>query len=749
MMPVMLEPGTPVALVVGVLLFVLLMALGLGTGWGTLTLLRFPAEPTRRWLLAPFAATVLWALASNLAVRLGLTLAQVAPGLVVVSLLLVVVGLASLRRSIRLRMVLLVLALGLVAGLFIWPYVVRGLTTHLGSGNLDTYHYTSVAASLWRYGLGTTPSLPFFQRYGPTASALGEARNHAFVLLGVMSPLVQAGEPLFVRNLFVGWSVFVLACNLAFYRLTWGGSEERPEPSSGQVLAYVVLTAGVGWALVPVLVGNWDNGLLVSVGPALAALAVEPVERPGHGLFLGATIAYAAYAYTELAPLLGLFLLPLYLGHLFTRSIRGRQLAASALAVASAAALLAPGVKPLWTYLAHQVRASRVTEGMKPGGAYAGGLVSRAGDPSAWWALGGEHGSAPADDWPVACAWLLTALVAIGVLRLARRRCWGEIGTLALMGASLVYYVGVQRYGYAGYKILSVTWWLIGRCLVEGASGTLAVARAGRHAGGWRRLPASAVALALGAALATCLFVADGHRRQYFFHEAIYRAQPTTAALARLRAGGAALPPLDVLVGPQINDYWTLPWLYYAFKDSALRVSHAAPIPVPGGIVWPKDGLVPQAFLQRAKEPPGAADHFRTPEFALVDLDSTAVVARIDNPNQIEAWGSWLGTQPITITLLAHRRVAVTLMFDATPGPSRPETPRRTLVLQAGTQELQRRVIEASTHITVPLVVDGGREELTLFTPDTPTVSMLANGDRRPLLVAVTNVRIGPGGSEQ
>jgi hypothetical protein len=99
----------------------------------------------------------------------------------------------------------------------------------------------------------------------------------------------------------------------------------------------------------------------------------------------------------------------------------------------------------------------------------------------------------------------------------------------------------------------------------------------------------------------------------------------------------------------------------------------------------------------------------------------------------------------MAITLLGRRQLPVTLSFEAAPGPSRPETPRRTLVVRAGPRELSRIEIEGPTRVAVPLVIDGGREVLTLSTPDTPSVAVLANGDTRPLLVSVRNLTIEPG----
>jgi hypothetical protein len=750
------EPGSLTAVAVGCLTFAALVTVGTVAGGGALRLLRFPADPLRRWLLAPFAATMLWALTGNLLVRAGLTLAGAAPAALAVSLALAALGVMSLRT--RPRPVMRVLGLALVAGLSIWPLFVRGLTAHLGSGNLDTFHYTTVAAALWRNGLDAPSApVPFFERYAPHATTLPEGRNHAFVLLGLLSLFVEPGEPMFVRNLFVGWSVFVLACALAYYQLTWpptrltgAGSSRlaRDRPGAGTpTFLYVVSTVGIGWALVPALVGNWDNALLVAVGPVLAGLAREPAGRVGHGVLLGATLAYAVYAYPELAPFAALFALPLHLVSLTRPRAWRPLLVAHALAAVTAVALLAPGAAPLWRYFRKQLSASGAPAGVRPGGLFADGLVSRSWDLTGWWAFGGEHGRAPDGPGPWACALLLTALLVVGVLRLARHGGRGEALALAMMAASLAYFLGLQRYGYPGYKILSVSAWLVGRGLVEGGAGVLAAAHARRAGGGraaWRATATTAL-VALGCVGG--LVVSERHRFRLFFPEAFFREQPSLGSLARLRSAAAGQPAVDLLLGRPFDDYVSLPWIYYALKDTALRPYHSAPLQVPGGTVWPSATSSPPGFLAPAGDVVRGRRLFETREYALVDLPSSVIVQGLDSPNGLEAWGTWLGTQPISVSLMAGPALSVALTFEAAPGPSRPESARRRLVLQSGGREVARAEIDRRMRVALPFVTRGGRETITLSTPDPPTVAVLPNGDTRPLLVAIgTLVIAAPSG---
>jgi hypothetical protein len=746
-----LEAGSPAAVVFGVTQFVALVTAAVCVGWAALTLLRFPAEPLRRLLLAPFAATVLWALAGNLAVRFGFTLGRVTPWIMIASLGLAVVGIGSMRRHLRLGPLALLVGFGVLAGCVAWPYFARGLAADLGSSNPDTTHYTSIAAAFWRHGLDPTSAPePFFRRYADSVITLGRARNHAFVLGALFSPAAQPGEPLFVRNLFVCWSIFLLACNLAFYRLSWGDRAEGRWWAPRVTVLYVLLTAGIGWAVYPTLIGNWDNGLLVSVGPVLAALARDPATEAGYAVLLGGTVAYSLYAYTELAPLLGLFVLPLSVRSLLSRAPLKRALVTYALAGAVALVLLAPGAEALWSYLRYQTAASRAPIGHRPGGAFAQGLVDRPWDFSGWWVLGGEHG-APVDWRLWALGLLLSGVALAGVVRLMRHREWGEVGGLALVAAALVYFVFGQRYGYAVYKILSVGWWLIGRCLVEGGALVLGPVLARPDATRVRRLQRGAAAGALAVLLAGSFYVAERRRFETFFSGALVGQQPTLPALVRLRAAAATQPPMDVLVSPALSDFLTLPWVFYAFKDTPVRLYHPAKITVtvPGGAVWPPEGPSPAAVLVRAGALPGARTIFQTPEYALVDLEDTAVVEGIDSPNGPEVWGTWLGTQPVTISVLARRSLAVALTFEAAPGPSRPETSRRTLLLKAGSREVGRMEIDGPGRVAFRFVTTGGRDVLTLSTPDVPTVPVLANGDRRALLVSVRDLRVTPVASGQ
>src|SRR5262245_18550884 len=146
---------------------------------------------------------------------------------------------------------------------------------------------------------------------------------------------------------------------------------------------------------------------------------------------------------------------------------------------------------------------------------------------------------------------------------------------------------------------------------------------------------------------------------------------------------------MDVLAMGASLDEVTVPWVFYALKESPLRLymrGSRVRFARGGDVLAPGAPAPPLALLPAADFAVGLA-RLRTPEFALVDLQgvtATPVIEDIDSPNRIEAWGTWLGTRPITICVLGPPGFAATLSFEAAPGPSLPGTPRRTLLLQAG-----------------------------------------------------------------
>jgi hypothetical protein len=747
---------TPITIITGVLYFALVCGVGIAVGIGILALLRFPRDGAASLLLAPSVATMAWALAGNLLARLGLPIRHAAILIWACSAGLAVFGLWRYLRatgwsaSERKRWCGLLIGLAAVVVLVSWPHFARGLTSSLGSPNLDTVYYTVAASAYWQFGLDVTAQSPgFFGRFAPFFEYAGSARNHTYVLLALLSPIVQAGEPMYVRNVFVCWSLFVLASGLAFFFMCG-----RPEIAElnvvtvGRVVSYVLLTIGIGWGVIPTLVGNWDNGLLTAVGPVLAGLLVMSPPAPALPLLLGGTGAYAVYTYPELIPVLAGIVLPFAILRLGAkdRALPTRQLAAYGAAVVLGMALLAPGLPALWRFFWAQVGLSKVSEQtIRPGGPFASGLVEGV-SPSAWWALGAEHGGTVPSTLETATAVLLTALALIGAVRLARRPGRGEIWALGVMLASLAWFVFVDPYGYATYKILSVSWWLVGLCLFEG---TMATLRASRHLAQYTAA-GPAVRIAVPLLVVAVLFVglvqAERSRSRSLFPGWAFDAQPTPAGLRRLHQAALSQPAADVLITGRLAEPIMLPWILYTLRDTPLNAFHRANgdslhAPLENPLDATQD--VPSVVLTTASAADlGGRARFRTRDFALLDLASEPMVESMDNPNGIEPWGTWLGTKPLVVWLVAAASMPVSLTFDAVPGPSRPDPPSRTVVLYQGDREIGRRTIDGPAQVRFDFKIEAGRTMLRVSCLEQPTIRMLPNGDTRALLIDVRRMRV-------
>jgi hypothetical protein len=239
---------------------------------------------------------------------------------------------------------------------------------------------------------------------------------------------------------------------------------------------------------------NLDQGLALAYMPALAA--VPALLRPGdwrRWALLGALAAGLLLTYVELAPFVlagaALAALPRAWAE---RGRRRAWLAGGALAVATAALLLAPARAGLVRFARSQAADALRAPGHRPGEGLFDGL--RGGAACAAWGFGGECAGKPVRPEGALYGEALTVLFALGLLPLARAGQWGVSLAAAVLLAAALFWLGLRDYPYAGYKVLSAAWWL---------TVAVAAAGAGRLLGkvprpGWR---AAGAGVAVAAAL--------------------------------------------------------------------------------------------------------------------------------------------------------------------------------------------------------------------------------------------------------
>lgn len=607
----------------GVLYFVTLIVFATAAGFGLLSLVGFPDDRRNRYFLAPLAITMAWALTGGLLVRFGLTMGQVAPPMWAASMLLAAVGAWTMlrdRSSTPDRTVVVLLCGSAAATAVCMSKMLgRGLMAELGTPNLDTFFYTTLAAGYWEHGLASQGVTLFFDQLGGYM-VMGTYRNHTFVLLSFFSNLVEAGEPLFVRNLFVCWTLFTIGTSATYFFRVARFASIGGAPLT---LLYVWTVMGIGWAFVPSGVGNWDNALFVAVTPALAGLAFE---RPGWPSVsaLGVTVAYAFLTYPELAPIGGAVVAPFFIYRMFAGFQRpGSVFTQYAVASAIALAVAAPALSSLSTYFVGQMRAA-VSE-LRPGGAFVDGLLNSWWNPAAWWAFGPEF-SAPAGTWATAAALVLTLIALVGAVRAAKSPRAPVIWSILIVAGLLAYVLVVERYSYAGYKILSVAWWLVALLLVHGLVAFWSVVV--RAPWSWVARPAAALLIvgALGVASAKATI----NRSAYFFPAWADQLVPTPNELMDLRELARRQPPGDVVIQGELLNAPSLPWVLYALRSTPLRVYVGAKPehPFASGFVR-NEATEPDGVLVTSNEGhSGAPVLIDVPRFTLLDYVRSGAATR-------------------------------------------------------------------------------------------------------------------------
>lgn len=724
----------------GLLSLLALIVFACATGVGLLSLLRFPDDRQNRLLIAPVAATMLWAITGGLLVRMGWTMADASLPMWGGSIVLALAGAWAMLRhppsAIDGRM--LAVSAGIVAATLVSmaAAIGRGLFSDLGPGNPDTFLYTTLAAAFWEHGLSDQGRSFFFQQLGDGYLGLGAFRNHTFVLLAFFSRLVEAGEPTFVRNLFMCWSVFAIGMSAAYYRRV---SRRDLSGAAGLTVLYAWLVIGLGWAFVPGAVGNWDNALFVSVVPILAGLSYEPGGWR-FSVALGVTGAYAFLTYPELAPIAGIIVSPYFVLRLWTEPRTRLMVLQYALAAIVALVLIAPAASSLWYYFIYQMKAAGGE--MRPGGGFAAGLLLWWWNPSVWWGLGPEHGVA--SDWrDVTLALLLTALTVPGVARALGSRRAPQGWAFLILVALAAYFLAIARYPYGVYKILSVTWWLVAALLLDGM---LTLWRT-RTAQGFLHPFVSRAAVGAAALVVVLLAsVLTASQRSAIFFPPILGAMPTPDELLELRDRARRQPPGDVLVMGRLATASSTPWVLYALRSTPLRVylpERPRP-PLSDSFFWTKTGAPDAVLLEPDERVVAGPALIDTPRFRLVGFRGAAMVTSVENANGLEAWGTWLGATPITISILSQQPLAARMEFEAEPGPSRPESTERTLIVVEGDREVARTRVAKRQLVSLPVMLSSGTTRLTLRCEEAPTVASMPNGDTRALLVAIRGLSVRP-----
>ncbi|HUI08008.1 MAG TPA: hypothetical protein VL486_13500 [Verrucomicrobiae bacterium] len=121
-------------------------------------------------------------------------------------------------------------------------------------------------------------------------------------------------------------------------------------------------------------------------------------------------------------------------------------------------------------------------------------------------------------------------------------------------------------------------------------------------------------------------------------------------------------------------------------------------------------------------------------------------LAGVNNPNGLELVDGkpffWIGDGDTCLSIRSTRAGTALITFHAEAGPSAPGSPQRTLLLKAAHKYSRLVLIEQYPQVAISFPVDAGLSEVCLTPQDKPTVLEQPNGDRRPLLLGVSDLQV-------
>ena len=483
----------------------------------------------------------------------------------------------------------------------------------------------------------------------------------------------------------------------------------------------------IGWAPEILKIGNWDQVLFLSFIPfALLRIRLSAFQTsriPGI-LGLGICLGAATVAYPEGAALSG----AIYLPFLIWRLLRGDDTLGKIrrLAVATGVALLLSSVylPTFVSFLYMQIlRGNTLTPGQ---GAFSG-LLSARWLPAAY-GLGEQPSITSLNKTE-----LIVPLLFVGLSFLALRTWWrkkdGILLTIPIFFLLTLWQAVLLRYDYGFYKVLTMFWPVMVLAIFAGMSRLRAWSPPG--------LARSVIVAALFGLMSVALFY-EFAESQYALRGQERRIKPFLE-LTKLRDISASAP-IYVLTESWFNQAWAVFFLQgykLVVPNPLLNLANSVT-----GLNKVANEQPKGAFVLTDK--PKAAAVWHNEVFWLTNREEPVEVLSIDAPNDVETVQGdifiWLDNQFTDLTIRSNAdRHAMLNLPECWPGPSRPDDPKRTLIVEINGEKAEFAV---SPNLKVPLKLNRGNNIVRLSCKETPTVKNLSSGDRRTLLLAIKGFNV-------
>jgi hypothetical protein len=726
----------------GLLLYLLLCGLACLAGYGLLKLLGLATASPAMILFAPVATLVFWSLAVGIAVGLRVPMKEVTPWLWGITAMLVINGLRRPWPAWRYESGLLLFCAALpiiVMARYFW----YGLSDYSGTIAPDGWAYISYGQYLWEYRRGIEGGLaPLYQ----FASHLSSSRYISSALLGFLSPLVSTGDTQAVSSLLQAWTLFGIACAVAFF---WATETTK----LWMIVTATALSIVAGWIANLIWANNFDNGLALVYTPAFTGIVTVLETRNWRWwVLLGSMLAGLLYAYPELAPLIIVSTVLIALPRIWReRDLWRAWLRGIAIALAVAFVFVLPGIELLTVFALSQMTfASATTTTVRPGEGLFRGLIAPKFVLAAIWGLGGEHQITSLSRTRSLLGIALTSVAALGTIVLLQRRKWGLAGAVGLLLVGAAYFIIRQRYSYAAYKLIVLDWWGMIVLLMTGID--WAIKRV--HQTTLRRGVVGGFALLLVLILSQSNHINADTTFRYINSS---NQQLSAAEFRQLREIKAIVGSESIIV--LVNEWLANEWAVYYLRDIPIDLieyrmymaqAHVLPTMQRAQAISPGQAryVLTDAKLDSAI---AKARHWRMVwsggPYQLWQPENAewAAITNITNANGIEQLDGerffWVGNGPTVIHVLAAHTGVLQLSANLLLGPSLPEQPIRRLQVAVGNL-ISQTVTAENGYQVLAIPAAAGENTITLTPLDEPSVAVTNGTDSRPLLLGVKGLAV-------
>ncbi len=684
--------------------------------------------------LFPVMSLSFWAIFLGIGVALYVRLPYIVYFLWGGSLLLFAFGLWKLRIS-NLISWAGVTILPLILSL---PFVLHGFSNFLGSPAPDGWAYAAYGQYLWEYDRCTEGGLAPLYQYG---AFLCQTRYIASSFLLFISFFMRApGEAQIGMGFLLPWAFWVYSSTLRFFI-------DIHDIHGALKWIYSLLGILSGWLFTVLFANNFDNALALSIIPAVVGtMQIAEWKLRKWWYVLGFFISAIIYIYPEMLLFLGIIVFIFFLTSKVLQNVTNNELTRNLIFGGGGILfLIMPYIPDLLGFIQRQIGTTYAQ--VRPGGNLSIEIVTPGLRTVSFWGLSAGDTYLASDTlsypfyyWAAqTVSVILILFFLVGLYSQLKAKKWEYITVQLIFVLFITYFVFVENYGYGAYKIILGIWWLIVYFLVMGINEILNssdsfVRRAGQ----------------ISLIIILPLYIFFLGLKVYSFEKAVeYKnsilVQDLKIALQSINNGSLAIS-----VQKMNPNLWAL---YYARDHGALVYPYRS-YPI----------TLARDYTERSKSVAPDLINFLLTDFddsqirEQADLvwqnsiyylwewksDQWVYIAEIDNPNGLETWEGkrsfWMGGEATEISLISSQSVPIKLVLDTIAGPSLPEVEERRLKISVNGDSPQFLTVIPG-RLEVPISLQPGKNTITIQVLDTPTFSILPNGDTRPLLLGIRSIK--------